>query len=588
MIQSYILIFSIGPVQSFIAQARKTQDLFGGSRLLSYLCSEAIEYSKSCDIEIVFPIVRKQKSIPNRFVGIINKDSNTLRDIGRKIEHRVKETFLDIAKEKRKEYGVENVINFEEQVRQHLDINWIFYPIENNYETDYSEAERWFGAVKSIRQFNQLVEKGRKCSLDGERNVKVYKLSSAERNRKIGLPNKLFQEQREVHIVDENETIPLRQLAEGEGLSAVSFIKRAFETQDFPSTARVALMDTLNKIWSQSNEAVELLISYKNDFKDVNFDEQLFFEENLNKDYFRSNGYTSLIKSLPEIKDKYENLVKYLKSEGLSLQKYYALIVFDGDKMGEVIAGTGLKPGSKYKLKDFQKRTSELLAEYAEWAFTYLDNPKGQTVYAGGDDFMGFVNLSYLYEVMQELYDKFDTKVNQVLNNEFTDDLSEFNFTFSAGVVITHYKTPLSIVLKKTRLMEHFAKEDGGRDAFAMSVVKHSGESHSTVVKWSYLNQMKNIVEQLLHNNYSTSFIKNIQIEMRNLGFFRNRAFADYGEGKKITESEIRRLIGRAYISGQQRGSMIEDVITIYKKSNSFRDFSEALNVIEFIKRQLI
>lgn len=36
------IIFSIGPVQSFIAQARKTQDLWVGSYLLSYLTGVAL------------------------------------------------------------------------------------------------------------------------------------------------------------------------------------------------------------------------------------------------------------------------------------------------------------------------------------------------------------------------------------------------------------------------------------------------------------------------------------------------------------------------------------------------------------------
>jgi CRISPR-associated protein Cmr2 len=37
------LLFSIGPVQDFIAAALKTKDLFAGSLMLSYLSTNAIE-----------------------------------------------------------------------------------------------------------------------------------------------------------------------------------------------------------------------------------------------------------------------------------------------------------------------------------------------------------------------------------------------------------------------------------------------------------------------------------------------------------------------------------------------------------------
>lgn len=34
---SYLFLFTIGPVQSFIAQARKTRDLYAGSKILGGL-----------------------------------------------------------------------------------------------------------------------------------------------------------------------------------------------------------------------------------------------------------------------------------------------------------------------------------------------------------------------------------------------------------------------------------------------------------------------------------------------------------------------------------------------------------------------
>src|SRR5579884_4046007 len=69
--KQYMLLFSLGPVQSFIAQARKTRDLMLGSFLLSMLMEAAM---KGLDKEkLVFPadpIIKNGISdLPNKFIA---------------------------------------------------------------------------------------------------------------------------------------------------------------------------------------------------------------------------------------------------------------------------------------------------------------------------------------------------------------------------------------------------------------------------------------------------------------------------------------------------------------------------------------
>lgn len=612
----YIIIFSIGPVQSFISQARKTQDLYGGSRLLSHLCLMAIEFAKSKNIDIVFPFIDETetaKSIPNRFVGILkNTEGVDIQGLGEEIENKVQTVFMDIANRTLSNYGIGHINGFKEQIENHLDINWLFYPIENNYETDYAEAEKWLGAVKNTRIFKQNPEKGRKCALDGERNVKFYRPTTEDmekentKNKKgwkqILFDEKLFQQYDDVHIVKRQSDIPLSTLGYGEGISAVSFVKRTFDDgYSFPSTTGIALMNTLNKIWQNADEGINLLVQYKNEYLvrevKVAFDEELFFQDNINKDYFTKNGYASLINKLPQIELKYNELKEYLKKNKLNLQKYYALIVFDGDNMGKIISGEFLS--DKSVLSKFQIATSTLLSDYAKWANNYLDDPKGKTVYAGGDDFLGFINLTYLYEVMQELYAKFKCSVSLPLQREFKGNINEdFEFTFSAGIAIAHYKTPLSIVLKKAREMEHIAKEKGDRDAFAIAALKHSGESHETVFKWENLQNLEYIHKQLQEENFSNTFIKNIQLELGDFeGNFKNpkNDFVKSKDGREIAEKEIKRLVKRSLMNFElseiRRKELIKDmqdkVWRLFEESKNFKNFAEALNIIQFIKRQI-
>ena len=48
--------FTLGPVQSFVAQARRTRDFWAGSFLLSWLSAVAIQAVKAQGGEVRFPI----------------------------------------------------------------------------------------------------------------------------------------------------------------------------------------------------------------------------------------------------------------------------------------------------------------------------------------------------------------------------------------------------------------------------------------------------------------------------------------------------------------------------------------------------
>lgn len=67
----YLFLFTIGPVQSFIAQARKTHDLFAGSKIISDLIDAAmVTVGKN---NVIFPDANSDAK-PNRFFAKIPTD----------------------------------------------------------------------------------------------------------------------------------------------------------------------------------------------------------------------------------------------------------------------------------------------------------------------------------------------------------------------------------------------------------------------------------------------------------------------------------------------------------------------------------
>ncbi|OOP56362.1 MAG: hypothetical protein AYP45_09950 [Candidatus Brocadia carolinensis] len=173
------------------------------------------------------------------------------------------------------------------------------------------------------------------------------------------------------------------------------------------------------------------------------------------------------------------------------------------------------------------------------------------------------------------------------------------NMTFSAGVVIAHIKTPLSEVLHWARKMEHEAKEmDDNKDAFAIAVLKHSGEIEKTVFKWRlddrYITEtVSQIVSEINKDRLSNTFIKRLNQEMLRL-MGKGSQFAE----NQMIETEMKRLSIRSCIKAkdeskedfEKRKERIAEELRlseILMKSKSMNNFLSFLNIADFIARQV-
>jgi len=125
----YLFLFTLGPVQTFIAQARKTQDLYAGSQLLSDLCRIGTKAIEQYQGEVIFPS-KSNEFFPNRFLAEIPEQSTSFKEIGECVESRVRTAFEIIAGNILKQHGLRKPTGFDDQIENHLDIHWAFYPIQ--------------------------------------------------------------------------------------------------------------------------------------------------------------------------------------------------------------------------------------------------------------------------------------------------------------------------------------------------------------------------------------------------------------------------------------------------------------------------
>ena len=581
---SHLFLFTIGPVQSFIATARKTVDLNTGSRLLTELCRKACEKTKDLGGEIVFPNINND-SLPNRFIAIFNDDNNDWSGLGSKVEDHVRACFTKIG---------DDVIgnnrkpdNFDRQIKNHLDIHWVFNPIGLSYRNSYKEIERILSSIKNERKFKQLEEKGRKCSIDGVGNALFY-LNDNKRK-----PFAIQKDALEIGSFIKDSKLDIM-FNPKESFSAVSFIKRVYKFRNisFPSTANIALMQTLN------NKALETDIrDYKKLFNGK-FDEQFFFEENLTDEYFKKHSLGALHLSLNEIINTQTKFRKKVKDANLSFSSYYALMLFDGDNMGKWFSGEYLDQSES--LQNYQMKLSEILGDFGNNAINQIKEPFGATVYAGGDDYLGFLNLDNLFYSILSLRELFEKEVNKRIKR-FNGVRSDENLNFSAGIVIAHYKMPLSEVLNFARKLEKKSKEHSGKNAFTIGVIKHSGTIEQCTYKWKrderYTSKIfQRIVDQLANGNFSTNFVKNLYRE-----FYLMRDDIN----KKWVISEVNRLLKQSFNLNETNMDRKREIINemsenlqllleesidkgnVDKEVVDFENFISSLNVCDFICRNV-
>jgi len=532
-------MFTIGPVQSFIAQARKARDLYAGSFLLSWLIKSAVDFFHSEDIKKVFPEGKievmfpsiESESVPNRIVAVVTGLSDDRKlELGKKIEQHVRKQFRFVADKVIKSMGIKPPGEFYEQIESHLEVYWLFYDYDD-YGNAYVKATMILSDIKKTRMFSAKPQApGKKCSLNPEKNA-IFSL-----DKQKYLYNAVILDKKKYKF----------DLKEFEALCAVSFVKRFLveagikEFKRFSSVCEVILKSRLHKYPGLMEKAEKI----------IKKDADIIF------DIWNNNP--------PDVEDEafieeVKQVVEDIKRE-TDLTSYYAVIKFDGDSMGKRYSVPELKPGCSMEL--YHIKLSQKLCEFAQAVDEKLiKKEEGFVIYAGGEDFLGIVSIDCLFEVLLRLRKEFG-KI----------DLSEFYkhdkpLTFSAGISIAHYKSPLQYVLMVTDEMEHYAKSiDEGKDAFAIAVIKRSGEIIKTRAKFgkrsrlseadcSILENVRDAFKQLYESEVPMSFMYKLKdtISRLNLDKLSDRSNNTADNMREMVKIEIKRLLKKS--SYQNRNS---------------------------------
>lgn len=496
----YLISIAIGPVQEFIATARRSRDLWFGSWLLSELSKAAAKIIADVDEKrLIFPAVQNlddlnpanRKLETDDYFSVVNKITAKIetndptkfaQDVYGAMKHR-----LNVLRKEAFEKLPDEYFDSDQAIKQTDDLIEYYFaavplPDENEYPKIRLQVEALLTARKNTRNFASTKDWAQegvpKSSLDGLRESVIKK--------------KAFDELSDVERRQLFETRP------GERLCGVGLLKRLGnwkEQEGFFSTSHVAAFPLLSNLqetdsvsvaqyfeklkgidksaWGSvsgnGSSKVHQLIAKVFQKSGKPCDGRLLFEDRL-AEYFEKKNVP------PDIQKAKINTAKTALRSFLKLalgdrkpNPYYALLLADGDGMGKAIEGL--------KTPDEHRELSSKLSDFAKSVRAIVEtHHHGSLIYAGGDDVLAFVPLHTIVQCAKALSDEFKTIVSN-------------GTTLSVGVAICHHLDPLSDGLTLAREAEKEAKRFPNKNALCIKLDKRGGETTTVIDHWGNLDE---------------------------------------------------------------------------------------------------
>jgi CRISPR-associated protein Cmr2 len=480
--------FTLGPVQGFVAQARRTRDFWAGSFILSWLTGVAMNATIQAGGKIDFPIPDQsfldaiagkgnnkptQGTLPNRFKAKVqaNFDGNAVVDAVKAAWQALATVVYDA--DIKPYASAQTKIIWDRQIDNFFEMSWAM--VEHNNPLPVIDLR------KNWRTHFAPSEAGHKCSLmEGWQELSGIEGFSASENQK----RKDFWKAIAKHI-------GTRDVIDNESLCAMAFIKRRFAhhfekvnmngvqgwklpTNHVPSVALLAALPTLEALdkagyhhgeefaqaWTECGgergEQSSLPKSIRHN-KALGLDGIAWFSNTYENP--KSYGLKA-----DQVKDAHKALISlYRETQVKEPSPFYAILMMDGDSLGKQMSDTTKQKAISHGLNAFTKGMK-----------TIVDDHNGFLIYAGGDDVLAIMPLETALACAQ------------TLRQSYIESFDPSMITsISAAVIFAHIKTPLSKVLHDAHhVLDEAAKDGAGRDAIAVQVVKQSGKHLLWAMPW--------------------------------------------------------------------------------------------------------
>ena len=144
---------------------------------------------------------------------------------------------------------------------------------------------------------------------------------------------------------------------------------------------------------------------------------------------------------------------------------FYALLLADGDRLGKLLGDLG------------GETVSRALAAFTTKVPQIVSDSQGVTIYAGGDDVLAMLPVPDALDCADKLADTYRAA--------FEDAGAPAGTTLSAAVIFAHIRLPLNHVVGEAhRLLDDVAKDGNGRNSLVAAVLKPGGMQCQWTTTW--------------------------------------------------------------------------------------------------------
>ncbi len=607
----YIAILSIGPVQDFIASARKSRDLWSGSWLLSELSKAGAKSLYEQGATLIFPSVAdgdEKKLEQDSSFSVVNKlqvqitaensqkVTNVLETAKKAIKARftaeVDATYKPVNNGQIIREGIWNV-----QKDDYVDIQYTWAKIDNSRNDAYQHAIALASDMLTARKFTRdfLTE-----------NPEPY-------YEKLMLPKSSLDGIRETVLNEDNLKLNNRLklgLSDSEQLDCVGVVKRlGFEdrSEQFTAFSRICADSWINKLIKNKEDLTKItksyeeLISHDKDitvatrvtgnngiYENFPFDGEYLYksriEASINEWNNKKNdkdidlkSINSVIKNLDALKQNLGELWKEYKQP----QTYGVMLLADGDKMGELL--------DKVTTLQQHQDISNALSAFAKSVRQTMQENRGHCIYSGGDDVLGIVPLDKAYQCADDLRQSFSDALQEVSKNLGADTP-----TLSVGLAICHNMTPFSVIRDYAKQAESHAKGDHiddsnqRRNALSILLSIRSGADTQLRLRWDDTtahNALKKWVDcynkKALPSKVAYA-IRDIDLHTKDIA--KDIAKDDQNLHKKIQSAEVKRMLQQARTDkGTEIDKTLIDDLSDRAKEISLEEFANELAVARWL-----
>ena len=551
-----LLHFTLGPVQGFVADARRTRDLWAGSFLLSWLSGQAMAKLVGDEIaEIVFPETDGDElldailshrsgdepggcphigSLPNRFKArLTSRVSNAGPSCRDAVMDRwvalcdaVWDQFIgqiDIGRELRREI-------WDRQTKAFWDMSWV-----EGEDDGKDDDGPWLDQRKNWRShlpIDPSGEGGDHCRLMGQfQEISGHNRIGREDQDRQRVFWEALSEQTYLHPGSgQRRQIGELNLRADERLCAIALVKRLFPLLDdietvigwrpggedfnvinWPSVSFIAAVPWLRAVERDAPTAGDdYVVTVKDCVKDGRFGTDPTVFSFPNTEFFSLDGHLL-----------HKDAIETMKSERLTgVQGEHAarrqqLLQGHRDLCDAVVADKSVKPSEFYALllMDGDRigkllRDPELgpkvkggLARFTGSVKTFFSGrnaANGALIYAGGDDVLAVLPVDSAISAARAIRKLYSQAFEEAVIGEGKAVSVSKAFTMSAAVVFAQFKIPLRAVLGRAHhYLDDIAKTENGRDSLAIAVVKPGGVACDWVSCWGERIMPPAILEEL-------------------------------------------------------------------------------------------